>query len=326
MESIYLRYAHSPKRLLFVFPHPDDESFGPGGTIARYGYEGVAVHYACATRGEVGPVIPGLLKPFEHLPDDQRLGALREGELRCAAEKLGLTGLHLLGYRDSGMTGGADNHDPRAFINADPNQVTGQLVKLIRTIQPQVIVTFDPFGGYGHPDHIFAHHRATEAFHAAGIPDRYPEAGPPYRPQKLYWTAFSRRWLRWFVRLAPLFGRDPSKFGQNEDIDLRQIAAHTYPYPITTQIDIWPYYSAKLAASACHASQIGPAAALGKLPSWLQRRIFGYERFTRVEPPPDGQRHIERDLFEGVNGSTTNTRLRRVQCSRQRMDEPIHSS
>jgi LmbE family N-acetylglucosaminyl deacetylase len=300
MESLYLRDTQSSKRLLFVFPHPDDESFGPGGTIARYACEGVAVHYACATRGEVGVVTPDLLKPFEHLPADQRLGALREGELRCAAEKLGLTGLHLLGYRDSGMTGSAGNHDPRAFVNADPDQVTGQLVALIRIVKPQVIVTFDPFGGYGHPDHVFAHQRATEAFYAAGVLNRYAEAGPPYQPQKLYWTAFSQRWLRWFVRLIPLFGRDPSKFGQNEDIDLRQIAERTYPYPITTRIDVWPYYSMKLAASACHASQIGPAAVLGNLPRWLQRRIFGYERFTRAEPPPDGRRRIEQDLFEGV--------------------------
>jgi hypothetical protein len=135
------------KRLLFVFPHPDDETFGPGGTIARYVREGVEVHYACATRGEVGSVEPDMLKPYEHLPEDQRLGALRGQELRCAADKLGLTGLHYLGYRDSGMTGTPENKDPRAFVNADPDRVVEQLVQLIRLIKPQVIVTFDPFGG-----------------------------------------------------------------------------------------------------------------------------------------------------------------------------------
>ncbi|HLF25634.1 MAG TPA: PIG-L family deacetylase [Anaerolineae bacterium] len=301
MESIVLRQAHSSRRLLVVFPHPDDETFGPGGTIARYAREGVAVHYACATRGEVGSVTPKLLEPFEHLPEDQRLGALREGELRCAAEKLGLTGLHLLGYRDSGMPGAPENRDPRAFVNADPDGVTGQVVQLIRSIQPQVIITFDPFGGYGHPDHIFAHRCAMEAFRAAGDPTRYPEANMPYQPQKLYWTAFPQRWLRWSVRLMPMLGRDPSKFGQNKDIDLRRIVEQASPHPITTRIDVWPYYAIKSEASACHASQAGPVSSLGSLPRWLQRRVFGYEQFTRVEPAVNGNRLKERDLFEGVN-------------------------
>jgi len=302
MESITIRPIESSKRLLLVFPHPDDESFGPGGTIARYAREGAAVHYACATRGEAGSVTSGLLKPFERLPADQRIGALREAELRCAADKLGLAGLHLLGYRDSGMAGSAENRDPRAFISADPDRVTGQLVQLIRAIKPQVLITFDPYGGYGHPDHIFAHHRTNEAFHAAGDPARYPDAGAPYHPQKLYWTAFAQSWLKWFVRLLPLFGRDPSKFGRNKDIDLREIAAHSYPYPITTQIDVWPYYPIKAEASTCHASQIGPASMFENLPRWLRRQVFGYERFTRVAPSTNGRRHRERDLFEGVNG------------------------
>jgi N-acetyl-1-D-myo-inositol-2-amino-2-deoxy-alpha-D-glucopyranoside deacetylase len=299
MESIQLRNTRSAKRLLFVFPHPDDESFGPGGTIARYAREGAAVHYACATRGEVGSVTPEMLEPFGHLPEDQRLGALREGELRCAAEKLGLAGLHLLGYRDSGMSGTADNRDPRAFVNADPDRVTGQLVKLIRDIRPQVVVTFDPFGGYGHPDHIFAHHRATEAFHAAGDANRYPEAGTAYRPQKLYWTAFPRLWLKLAVRFMRLRGRDPSKFGRNQDIDLSAIAEHEYP--ITSVIDIWPHYEVKVEASKCHASQGGSGVPIRRLPRLLQRRLLGHERFTRVEPPPNGLRRQEQDLFEGIN-------------------------
>ncbi len=302
MESIAVRPIENSKRLLIVFPHPDDESFGLGGTIAKYAREGVAAHYACATRGEVGSVTPGLLAPFAHLPADQRLGALREAELRCAADQLGLTGLHLLGYRDSGMAGSAENRDPRAFINAEPDRVTGQLVELIRAIRPQVVVTFDPYGGYGHPDHIFAHQRTNEAFRAAGDPARYPDTGAPYSPQKLYWTAFSVRWLRWYVRLMPLLGRDPTKFGQNKDVNLREIAARAYPHPITTKIDVWPYYTIKMAASNCHASQIGPAESFANLPRWLLRQLFGYERFTRVEPSANGRRGPERDLFEGVNG------------------------
>jgi LmbE family N-acetylglucosaminyl deacetylase len=285
---------------MLMFPHPDDETFGPGGTIARYVREGVDVHYVCATRGEVGTVDAELLKPYEHLPEDQRLGALRGQELRCAADILGLSGLHYLGYRDSGMTGSADNRDPRAFVNANADQVTEQLVKIVRTYRPQVIVTFDPFGGYGHPDHIFIHHRATEAFYAAGDPARYPAAGAPYQPQKLYWSVFPRGFLKFVIKVLPLFGRDPTKFGRNGDVNLREIAEHDYP--ATTHIDVWPYYDIKQQASTCHTSQLssGPGV-FGRFPRFVQRRVSGYETFRRVEPAPDGLRLRERDLFEGVN-------------------------
>lgn len=287
------------KRLLMAFPHPDDESFGPGGTIAKYAREGVDVHYVCATRGEVGTVDPELLKPYEHLPEDQRLGALRGQELRNAADILGLAGLHYLGYRDSGMPGTEPNRDPRAFINADPDRVTGQLVKIFRTVKPQVVVTFDPFGGYGHPDHIFIHQRVTEAFHAAGDPLRYPDAGAPYRPQKLYWTVFPKSWLKFLLVVMRMARRDPTKFGRNGDVNLVEIAAHDYP--ITTRVDVWPYYKIKQQAWACHTSQfVGGPNRFSRTPRFVQRRILGYETFRRVEPDADGKHLKERDLFEGV--------------------------
>jgi LmbE family N-acetylglucosaminyl deacetylase len=287
------------KRLMLAFPHPDDESFGPGGTIAKYAHAGVAVHYVCATRGEVGAVDAELMKPYAHLPEDQRLGALRSQELHCAAGILGMTGLHFLGYRDSGMTGSADNRDPRAFINADPVDATGRLVKLIRAIKPQVIVTFDPFGGYGHPDHIFIHHRTHAAFVAAGDPAQYPEAGEPYQPQKLYWSVFPRGFLKFAVKVLPLLGRDPTKFGRNGDINLREIAGHDYP--ATTRIDVWPYYAIKQQAAQCHASQIdGGPGIFGRFPRFIQRRLNGYEMFRRVAPGAAGQRLLEQDLFAEV--------------------------
>jgi LmbE family N-acetylglucosaminyl deacetylase len=291
------------KRLLLAFPHPDDESFGPGGTIAKYAREGVDVHYVCATRGEVGTVDAELLKPYEHLPEDQRLGALRGQELRKAADILQLTGLHYLGYRDSGMAGSMDNQDPRAFINADPERVTGQLVRIMRSVQPQVVITFDPFGGYGHPDHIFIHQRTTEAFEAAGDAARYPEAGPPYQPQKLYWSVFPKGLLKFFVLILRLTRRDPTKFGRNSDVDLKEIAAHDYPP--TTRIDVWPYYEIKQQAASCHVSQLSSGPGMfEKLPRVVQRRLIGYERFRRVEPWADGQRLKERDLFEGIQRQT----------------------
>lgn len=288
------------KRLLYLFPHPDDETFGTGGSIAKYAREGVQVHYACATRGESGTVDAEHLKPYEHLAENQRIGALRGQELRCAADKLGLTGLHYLGYRDSGMTGSADSQNPHAFINADPDQVTRQIVALIRSIKPQVVVTFDPFGGYGHPDHIFIHHRTTEAFHAAGDPNKYPDAGEPYQPQKLYWSVFPKALFNFVIKTSLLLRPNKNKFGRNNDIDIAEIAKHDYPP--TAKIDIWPYIKVKREASRCHASQLSGSGGgmFESLPRILHRRLMGYEYYRLVDPEPNGRRSQEKDLFEGI--------------------------
>jgi LmbE family N-acetylglucosaminyl deacetylase len=177
--------------------------------------------------------------------------------------------------------------------------VTGQLVKIFRSMQPQVVVTFDPFGGYGHPDHIFIHQCVTKAFHAAGDAACYPEAGAPYQPQKLYWTVFPKSLLKFFLIVLRLTRRDPTKFGRNGDIDLKVIAAHDYPP--TTRIDVRPYYEIKQQAAACHTSQFaGGPRMFGRLPRFIQRYLNGYETFRLVEPDAAGKRRKEGDLFEGV--------------------------
>jgi LmbE family N-acetylglucosaminyl deacetylase len=287
------------KRLMYVFPHPDDETFGTGGSIAKYTRAGVEVHYVCGTRGEVGTVDAERLKPFEHLPEDQRIGALRGQELRCAADKLGLTGLHYLGYRDSGMTGSPESQDPRALINANFDEVIRKLVELIRSIKPQVVVTHDPFGGYGHPDHIFLQQQTTAAFQAAGDPTQYPESGAPYQPQKLYWQVFPKALFNFWIKASSLFRRN-SKFGRNNDIDIDEIAKHDYPS--TTKIDIWPYYTLKQEASQCHASQLAGSGGglLDRIPRPFRRSLLGYEYYRLVTPEPNGQHLKERDLFEGI--------------------------
>ncbi len=181
IASHWLKPGPAARTLLVVLAHPDDESFGSGGTLARYGAEGVAVHYACATRGECGTVDPALLAAGESG------AALRTGELLCAADALGLAGVHFLGHRDSGMPGTPDNRRPHALVQAPPARVTGQIVAIIRALRPQVVLTFPPYGGYGHPDHIRVHETALAAFHAAGNPAQYPEqvaAGlAPERPR-----------------------------------------------------------------------------------------------------------------------------------------------
>ncbi len=171
------------KRLLAVFAHPDDEG-AVAGTLARYAQEGARVTLACATRGEAGEISdPSLATP-------ENLGQVREEELRCACAAIGITDLRLLGYCDSGMEGTGENDLPTAFIRANADEVKGKLVKIMRETRPHVVITFEPFGWYGHPDHIAAGRYASEAFALAGDPAAYaaayPEAGDPWQPARLF--------------------------------------------------------------------------------------------------------------------------------------------
>ena len=282
--------------LLAVFAHPDDETFGPGGSLAKYAASGVRVHYACATKGEAGEAPAELLTGYEDLAE------LRTTELECAARFLGIEQVHFLGYRDSGMPASPDNLHPSSLQQAPDQEVIGKIVAVIRQIRPQVIVTFDPHGAYGHPDHIKIHRAATEAFHAAADPDRFPEQGAqglqPHQPQRLYYTAFPRRILRFWLWLLPLVGKDPSHFGVNQDIDLRAVAE--WNPEITTRINVRPYLPAKLKAAACYQSQTAPMRDF-PLPHWLRTWLMGVENFTRAYPSVTGRANAERDLFTGID-------------------------
>ena len=280
---------NSNRRMLAVLAHPDDESFGMGGTLALYAQQGVEVHLICATRGEVGETPPD----FER--NDRSIAELRMEELRCAGQILGLQKVHFLDYRDSGMPGSPDNHHPRALTAAPMNQVAIEIARHIRTLQPQVVLTFDPFGGYGHPDHI-AIQRATErAFFLAGE-EAQIDSLPPYQAQKLYFHTFPRRSLGVLLRLLRFFGKDPRKWGRNNDIDLLEITEHTYP--VHAKINFRAVASLKDQASACHKSQLMPGSS-GLL--WSIMRIFsGPESFMRAYPEDAPERN-ERDLFDKVN-------------------------
>jgi LmbE family N-acetylglucosaminyl deacetylase len=273
-----------PRILLAIFAHPDDETFGPGGTLARYAAEGVAVHLICATRGEAGE------SDLDDSGMSEDLGCRREQELRCAAEILGLAEIHLLGYRDSGMAGSAANQHPQALVQADPDALAGQVAGLMHHLRPEVVLTSDPHGGYGHPDHIAMHRATVAAF------ERLPEGE---RPQKLYFTAFPRTMLRWAVRLMPLLGVDPAAVGKNRDINLRAMLEHELP--VTTRIDVSATYDVKQQAAACHSSQLsGPGSFWGRLPRWLVRRMQSTETFHRAWPPVRPGEGVERDLFAGM--------------------------
>ena len=277
--------------LLAVLAHPDDESFGPGGVFARYAAEGIDVHIAIATDGAAGSVVAG----YEEAR--QQLAAVREKELEAAVAILGAT-LHTLDYRDSGYVNDPANEHPEAFIQAGEDEAIGRVVRLIREVRPQVVITHDETGGYFHPDHIFCSKITTAAFHAAGDSSRYPEIGPgPYRPQRLYYHAFPRRWIRLFNLLLRLRGKDPTKMGRNQDVDYTKLG--TPAQKIHAYVDYRDYWEIKRAASAQHASQGGGISRDSLLPTWLQKRLFGIETFTRAFPPArDGYR--EKDLFAGI--------------------------
>ena len=297
IESLWLRREAAARRLLIILAHPDDESFGIGSTIARYAGEGVSVHYACATRGECGEVAPDLLAGYENV------GALRTAELTCAAYALGLAAVHLLGYRDSGMIGSPDNDHPDAFVQAPVHRVARQLVGLIRTIRPQVIVTFNSYGGYGHPDHIQAHYATLAAFGAAADPAQYPEvrgeAAMAWETQKLYFNVFGTGFLRVMLGFLRLRGQDPRRFGQNNDVDL--LAALDRAGRITATLDNRAYGAQKEQASACHRSQLSGTAPLQRLPRRLRYALTARETFGRVVPPFRTGATPETDLFADVH-------------------------
>jgi LmbE family N-acetylglucosaminyl deacetylase len=304
VDSLWLERKPAARTLLVVYAHPDDESFGNAGTIARYSAAGVVVHYACATRGECGSVDPALLAPYHDrgLGQDESIATLRTAELACAAHELGLAGVHFLGYRDSGMPGAPDNRHPAALAQAPTERVAGQVAALIRALRPQVILTFGPYGGYGHPDHIAIHHATFAAFANAGDPSCYPEqiaAGlPPWSPRKLYYSTFGVRLLKASIPLMRLLRRDPRRFGENGDVDLQRAAAEATP--ITTAIDGSAFLEQKLRAWQCHHSQLGGMGQIQRLPAPLRRLFVGTEHFTRVVPAWDSARKRERDLFAGI--------------------------
>lgn len=276
------------KTILSVLAHPDDESFGMGGTLAKYAEEGVEVHLICATRGEAGEVDPEYLEGFSSIAE------LRVNELNCAIRELGIEPVHLLDYRDSGMTGSGDNDDPRALINASLESVAVEIADYIREIKPQVVLTFDPIGGYRHPDHIFIHKAATRAVELAGDP-LYKSSLPPFQPEKLFYHTISRHFIRFNVRLLKLLGKDPKKYGKNKDIDLTQLAGDDFP--VHAKINYQSVQEKKAAASNCHASQGGQGLTRGFI-RWLSW-ILGArtdDQFMQAFPQPD-ESIVKKDLF-----------------------------
>jgi LmbE family N-acetylglucosaminyl deacetylase len=204
--------------------------------------------------------------------------------------------VYFLDYRDSGMPGAPENEHPQALTGAPVEEVAARIVSHMRRLRPQVVITFDPIGGYKHPDHIAVHRATVRAFHLAGDPDFIdPENLAPHRPQKLYYHVFSKRMLQLAVRLMPLFRRDPRKFGRNGDIDLLDIA-QAGNFPVHAVIDYRPVRKQRDDAMACHASQLeGGPPTRGPL-AWVWSLFGGRETYMRAFPETGSNIRL-RDLF-----------------------------
>jgi mycothiol conjugate amidase Mca len=284
--------AQEPLTLMVVHAHPDDEVIGTGGTFARYADEGVRTVLVTCTLGEEGEiVVPEMDTEEEHA----RLGETRYGELQAAVEILKISDLEVLPYRDSGMMGRPSNEHPECFNKADPEEATERLVRLVRQYRPHVLVTYNEQGGYGHPDHLMAHQITVAAFGAAGDPERYPDAGAPWTPLKLYYIGFRRSlylraWEAMRDRGHPTPLDDP-EFDPNRFVDDPRA---------TTTIRIQPYLAQKVAALRVHRTQIRPDWPYLAIVDDIRESLLADEHFVRIDsrvPVPEGE---EDDLFAGL--------------------------
>ena len=260
--------------LLVALAHPDDETFGTGGLMARAVDEGHRVVIVCATRGEVGEIAdPSLATP-------ETLGEVRERELRAAAGALGVGEVRFLGFRDSGMAGTPENADPRALVNAPPDDVILPLVRVMREIEPAVVVTFEPGGIYGHPDHVTISERATAAVDAAADPKRWPDAGSPFRVPRLYHVALPKSVLRRFKDQAAQAG---VQWGLADAMRIEQAVDDS---EIDAALDVTPWIARKKAAVAAHATQLGTVT---KMPEGFTENMFSREWFVLAKGERDGE-------------------------------------
>jgi LmbE family N-acetylglucosaminyl deacetylase len=270
--------------ILAIFAHPDDETFGVGGTLARYADRRVPITMVSATRGEVGEIAPGT----DATPET--LGAHREQELRDAMAILGVTDVRFLGFRDSGMKGTDENKHPDALINAPEDAVTEAMVRIIREVRPRVIVTWDESGGYGHPDHVFVHYRATEAYRAAADASRFPGAGAPWQAGALFYVAIPVDEFGALMREMQELGIMEPSVADEAFEELPQVPANCI-------VDVRDQFERKERAMLAHRTQIADMAPFMKLPVASRMRFFGREYFHRASPPV-GDGVVLGDLFE----------------------------
>ncbi|MEU2685626.1 N-acetyl-1-D-myo-inositol-2-amino-2-deoxy-alpha-D-glucopyranoside deacetylase [Streptomyces hygroscopicus] len=286
------------RRLLLVHAHPDDESINNGATMAKYAAEGAHVTLVTCTLGEEGEVIPPALAHLAADRDDA-LGPHRIGELAAAMDALGVQDHRFLGgpgrYRDSGMMGAPQNGRPDCFWQADLDEAAGYLVAVVREVRPQVLVTYDADGGYGHPDHIQAHRVAMRAVELAADPDFRPDLGAPHDIAKVYWNCVpSSAVEEGFARLRAA-GRD-SPFPGVATVD--DVPGVVEDAEVTASVDGTAQAGAKAAAMRAHATQIAVEGPFFALSNDLGQPMFVQEHYRLVKGVAGAER--EDDLFAGV--------------------------
>lgn len=301
--------TQNARRMLLVHAHPDDETIGTGATMARYVAEGAQVTLITCTSGEEGEI---LVPELTHLASDQEdgLGVHRQGELAAAMSILGVTDHRFLGgpghFRDSGMKWGEDGHAtvadatrPDTFWHADLTVAADLLVEIIRAERPQVVVTYDQFGGYGHPDHVQAHRVTTYAVALAGVRSYRRDLGAAWDVPKLYWTAMSAsrmseglRQLRDAGDTTTFEGMDPDRLPpfavKDEDLD--------------SAIDGDAYVDRKMDALRAHKTQVAVDGPFFALSNNVGSKVWGTEFFRLVKGVrgPVGDSGFETDLFAGL--------------------------
>jgi N-acetyl-1-D-myo-inositol-2-amino-2-deoxy-alpha-D-glucopyranoside deacetylase len=296
------------RRLLLVHAHPDDESIGTGVTMARYVAEGAGVTLVTCTGGERGEV---LVPALEHLAHDRDGGLAehRRGELEDAMKALGVTDHRFLGgfgrYSDSGMEWHEDGYavagDDRphnAFWDADLAEAATLLVEIIREVRPQVLLTYDQFGNYGHPDHIQAHRVATYATDLAAVPTFRKDLGEPWEIAKIYWLSMSEsRWRR-SLRAIRDAGDTTTFEGLDPDGPLPMATPDS---DLAAEIDGSAYAEQKVAALHAHRTQIEVDGPFFALSNHVGNEVLGIESYRIAKgtpaPGPDG---LETDLFAGL--------------------------
>lgn len=292
----------SDRRLLVVHAHPDDETIGTGVTMAKYAAEGTQVTLVTCTLGEEGEV---LVPDLVHLAADQQdaLGQHRIGELSEAMSILGVEDHRFLGgpgrFRDSGMMGVESNDRSDCFWRADLLDAASELVAVIRETRPQVVVTYDDFGGYGHPDHIQAHRITHYAIELAESASFRPDLGPAWSVQKVYWTAFPRSIIREGIQALQAAGSE-SEFASMDPDDLPFACDDSL---ITTAIDGAQFTEAKMEALAAHRTQVTVDGGFFALSNNLGSQVWGteYYRLARGSVTSATGRDKESDLFAGID-------------------------
>src|SRR5258708_14849616 len=256
----------SRRSILFCFAHPDDE-IGIISLANRYMQENDAsTTLICTTNGDVGTIDPELMQGYSSIAER------RLAEFTCATKAAGFDQVEAFGYRDSGMMGSAENDDPDCSWQIPLETMTQCVVEIMRKVQPQVVITFNTFGAYGHPDHIKINQATLAAFQQL--------QSEPEHPQKLYYTAIPTRVLRLGITMMRLRGKDPRKAGRNKDMDL--VATLEATEPITTKIDTAKYVDIGWKVLDCYASQIQLPPVARRFRKFLVPMLQGNVSLARV--------------------------------------------